>query len=147
MKLTILNVTRNNVNAINALVRVALNQECSVTAYEVTDSEEALRRQGYKAAYDLYWNTDIGGIKRDDYFEARLTALEQAAAPYEAGAPQWLGWNHAVCDAKNGRLFQRPPIQRYKLTAECDTPSDINLLFRLARQLGQVYRNCSVTLN
>ncbi len=146
MKLTISNVTRNNVNAIKALVLIALNQECMVQKYEVTDSVEALARFGYTAAYDLYWGTNLADIKHEDYFSVRLAALERAANPYEEQTPQWYGWNRAVYDAKRDELVWCGPIERYVLTAECDAPGDMSLLFRFAHQLGQTYRNCVVTM-
>lgn len=147
MKLTISNVTRNNVTAIKALVRVALNQACTVMMYEVTDSDDALWRQGYKAAHDLYWNADISDAKRDDYFPARLTILEQATNPFEEQSPQWFGWKRAIYDARNNSLYHVSSIERYVLTVEFDAPGDMSLLFRFAHQLGQVYRNCVVTMN
>lgn len=147
MKLTISNVTRNNVNAIKALVRIALNQECTVQRYEVTDSVEALTRVGYDAGYDLYWNTSTAGASnREEANAMRLAALEQAANPYEEHEPQWVGWNKAVRDARNNDLYQVNGVWRYVLTVKCNIP-DADLLFRLAHQLGQVYRNCNVTMN
>ncbi len=146
MKLTISNVTGGNVTALKALIRVALNQECTVTPYEITDSIEALTRAGYDAAYNLYWNTDVGDIKRDDYFTARLAALEQAPNPFEERTPQWNGWNRAVYLARNNDLYHVSAIKRYELTVECEAPSDVNLFFRFANQLGQTYRNCVVTI-
>lgn len=143
MKLTISNVTRNNVNAIKALVRVALNQECTVTKYEVTD----LTRTGYNAAHELYWNTSTTGVNnREEASAIRLAALEQAANPFEEHTPQWFGWKRALCAAKNNELYHVSDIWRYELAAECNIP-DTDLLFRFAHQLGKTYRNCVVTMN
>lgn len=148
MKLTISNVTRNNVNAIKALVRVALNQECTVQQYEVTDSVEALTRAGHEAACDLYWDTSTAGADNPDEANAmRLAALEQAANPYKEQTPQRRGWSNAVRDAKNNDLSWYRPIKRYALTVECEALNDTSLLFRFAHQLGKVCRNCVVSMD
>ena len=135
MKLILTNVTSTNIKQVKALILVATNLVPTATSYE-PDSEEAKYVHGYRMLTDTYW--DVPHNERENFVPTTNPFVERTS--------EAIGYNNAVSDLKVGKLQYKRLIERWRLEATGNSPSDINLLIRFAHTLGKTYRNVDVTI-
>lgn len=145
MRITLSNVSQNNVSQLSALLGVTLDCRVTTTRYTLTDTFEARRVQGYKEVYDAYYSQMK--IWDEEHIQKALAHVQSLPNPYERMTPEYYGFSKAQLEAENGTLRQPREVSRYALTAVCSVPSDPGLLFRLAHSIGKAYRNVEITID
>jgi hypothetical protein len=140
MKLTIRNVPYNNVNAVKAMVAIALNVTVGQETSYVKDDAGTRYAQGYRACKDLWYATDR-------VEEERAVWCEEQSNPYEERTSQYYGFLSALNDIKHSMYRRINETTRYELCVDNVGTIDQALLLRFAFNLAKAFRNCEVTFN
>ena len=140
MKLKIRNIAYNNVNAIKAMVAIALNVSVNQETSYVKDDAGTRYAQGYRACVDLWYAVDCKE-------EAKDTWCEEQSNPYEERTSQYFGFRNALYDIKHDNYHIVNETTRYELCVDNIGDVDPALLLRFVFNLAKACRNCEITFN
>lgn len=141
MKLIIRNVPYNNVNAIKAMVAIALNVTVSQETSYVKDDAGTQYAQGYWACKELF-EAFMGAP-----VEERTAWCEEQSNPYEERTSQYYGFRGALYDIEHDNYRSVNKTTRYELCFDSVGAVDQALLLRFVFNLTKAFHNCEVTFN